>query len=380
MAAEGAFWHQVVLLAVGRLVYLNGETAKPLALVAELCPAALVDAEVPWSQARLAGEALLEMGLNRVDESVLGRELVVRVSRRLVQLVQGGHLSPVERAAAGNTLACLGDPRFRADAWQLPGEPLLGFVEIPAGTFLMGSTKGDQLASDAEKPQHKLSLPRYYVARYPVTVAQFRAFVDASGYIPEDEDCLHGLLNHPVVDITWYEALKYCQWLTERLREWEGTPEPLACLLRQEGWQVTLPSEAEWEKAARGNDGRRYPWGDMPDPTRDNYGETGILRTSAMGCFPTGASPFGCLDMAGNVVEWTRSLWGVDPGKPDYRYPYKPRDGRESLKAARNVARVLRGGVFISPLRLMRCAYRFRLNPLDSGADVGFRVAVCPCR
>ena len=130
----------------------------------------------------------------------------------------------------------------------------------------MGSKQGDQLASDDEMPQHKLSLPRYYIARYPVTVAQFRAFVDASGYTPEDEDSLHGLLNHPVVNITWYEALKYCQWLTERLREWEGTPEPLASLLRQEGWQVTLPSEAEWEKAARGTDGRLYPWGDDAGP------------------------------------------------------------------------------------------------------------------
>ena len=199
------------MLAVGRLVYLNGETGKPLALVAELCPAAMVDTEVAWSQARLAGEALLEMRLNRVDESVLGRELVLRVSRRLVQLLQGGHLSPVERAAAGNTLAYLGDPRFRADAWHLPDEPLLGFVEIPAGPFLMESKQGGQLASDDEMPQHKLSLPRYYIARYPVTVAQFLAFMHESGYIPEDEDSLHGLLNHPVVNITRYEALKYCQ-------------------------------------------------------------------------------------------------------------------------------------------------------------------------
>jgi formylglycine-generating enzyme required for sulfatase activity len=280
-----------------------------------------VDAEVPWSQARLAGEALLEMGLNRVDESVLGRELVVCVNRRLIQLVQGGHLRPVERAAAGNSLARLGDTSFRADAWYLPDEPLLGYVEIPAGPFLMGSTKGDRLASDDEMPQHKLCLLRYYVARYPVTVAQFRAFVDASGYTPEDKDSLHGLPNHPVVNLTWYEVLKYCQWLTERLREWEETPEPLASLMRRGSWQVTLPSEVEWDKAARGTDGRIYPWGTTLDPTRANYSDTRINPTSAVGSFPSGSSPAGCLDMAGDVWEWTRSLWGESYSETRFIYP-----------------------------------------------------------
>jgi formylglycine-generating enzyme required for sulfatase activity len=106
------------------------------------------------------------------------------------------------------------------------------------------------------------------MARYPVTVAQFRAFVEASGYQPQDGDGLRGLPNHPVVNVIWYDALKYCEWLTDRLRSWEGTPEPLAILLRPEGWWVSIPSEAEWEKAARGTDGRIYPWGDEPDPIR----------------------------------------------------------------------------------------------------------------
>lgn len=380
MAAEGAFWHQVALLAVCRLVYLNGETAKPLALVAELCPAVVVDTDVAWSQAWLAGEAPLEMGLNRIGETALGRELVARVRGRLVQLLQGGHLSPVERAAAGNTMAYLGDPRFRANAWQLPDEPLLGLVESPAGPFLMGSKQGDQQALDDEMPQHKVTLRRYYVACYPGTVAQFQAFVDASGYSPEDEDSLHGLLNHPVVSITWYEALKYCQCLTERLREWEGTPEPLASLLRQERWQVTLPSEAEWEKAARGTRGRIYPWGTTPAPTRDNYFDTGIFTTSAVGCFPTGGSPYGCLDMAGNVREWTRSLWGTDSRQPDFNYPYDPGDGRENQEAPGGTRRVLRGGAFNYADELVRCAFRDLDSPLNTPRVTGFRVVVLPSR
>jgi hypothetical protein len=101
----------MVLLAVGRLIYLNGDTAKPLTLVAELCPARLENTEVAWRQAWLAGDVLLEMGRNRVRDSALGRELDERVRQRLIELLHTGYLSPVERAAAGNTLARLGDPR-----------------------------------------------------------------------------------------------------------------------------------------------------------------------------------------------------------------------------------------------------------------------------
>ena len=121
----------------------------------------------------------------------------------------------------------------------------------------MGSDpKKDQFAEENEIPQHPLNLPRYYIAKYPVTVGQFQAFVSESSFQPEDPDCVKGLANHPVVNITWYEAMKYCQWLTEKLRGWSGTAEPLGSLIREQGWQVMLPSEAEWEKAARGSDGR----------------------------------------------------------------------------------------------------------------------------
>jgi formylglycine-generating enzyme required for sulfatase activity len=245
--------------------------------------------------------------------------------------------------------------------------------------FLMGSKTGDRLAFTDEMPQHKITPPRDYIARYPVTVAQFRAFVDESGHTPEDEDSLRGLPNHPVVNVTWYETLKYCEWLTERLREWEETPEPLASLLRHQGWQVTLPSEAEWEKAARRTDGQIYPWGNTPVPTRAIYDDTGINSTSAVGCFSAGASLSGCLDMAGNVWEWTRSLWRRSWEKPDYSYPYRPTDGRENLNASRDVARVLRGGAFNHHHRNVRCAYRNRNNPNNSNRNIGFWVVVRTC-
>jgi formylglycine-generating enzyme required for sulfatase activity len=386
LVAEGAFWQEVVLLAVGRLVYLNGDIDKPLALVGELCPKRQVDDEVAWRQAWLAGEALLEMGLNRVQDSVLGQDLVRRVRDRLVVLVAQGRLRSVERAAAGRALAKLGDPRFRADAWYLLNEPLLGFVEIPAGSFLIGTQEEDFLdllrqfggESDWYKndiPQRDISLPTYYIARHPVTQAQYWAFVQATGHRPptarfewerpyewsNGHPPLH-LLNHPVVLVTWDDARCYCDWLMAQLRTWKRMPEPLATLLCKEGWQVRLPTEAEWEKAARGTDGRIFPWGDEPDPRRANYSDTGIGTTSAVGCFPSGASPYGVLDLSGNVWEWTSSGWRHHGAQTRLLEPLA----------------VLRGGAFHYNVRFVRCAGRIKFNMDHMSGNFGFRVVVVP--
>ncbi len=380
LVVEGAFWREVILLAVGRLVHLVGDKARPLALAAELCPRMAESGELAWRKAWLAGDVLLEMGLNRVQDSDLGRELLERVQGRLASLLRAGALAPVERAAAGASLARLGDPRFRADAWHLPDEPLLGFVHVPEGAFLMGSdARKDRWArKEWETPQHELFLPAFYMARYPVTVAQFRAFVESSGRRPRDPNSLRGLPNHPVVWVTWHEALAYCDWLTERLRAWQATPEPLAGLLRGQGWRITLPSEAQWEKAARSDDGRIFPWGDEFNIQWANSRETGIGSTSAVGCFLGGASPYGVEGMIGNAWEWTRSLWGLEWEKPDYGYPYNPGDGRENLDADDSHSRVLRGGSFNYYEYSLRCAARNFVNPGNRLDYLGFRVCASP--
>jgi formylglycine-generating enzyme required for sulfatase activity len=277
---------------------------------------------------------------------------------------------------------------------------MLGFVEVPPGPFLMGSEKScDPLAYNNELPQHAIILATYYIARNPVTMAQFWAFVQATRYermaratvrwhsdialfdelrarqpLDGDERLLP---DHPVVGVTWYEALEYCDWLTKYLREWEGTPEPLASRLRQEGWRVTLPSEPEWEKAARGTDGRIYPWGSDFDTTRVNCAEatksTGGT-TSAVGSFPSGASPYAVEDISGNVWEWTRSIWGAYPYPADER----GRVGRENLEVTGDALRTVRGGAFFVNPRSVRCAARMRKKPTDCYGGVGFRVVACP--
>lgn len=377
LAGEGARWREVILLAVGRLVYVSGDLVQPLALAAELCPAdGPGDLEIGWRKAWLAGEVLNEIGAERVAGYALGRELRERVPARLVDLIRGGWLAPRERAAAGDTLAQLGDPRFRRDAWSLPAEPLLGFVEIPAGEFLMGSDPDRDLAArPEEQPQHPVQLPRYFIGRYPVTVAQFGAFVAESGYQPTNPGCLRGSPNHPVVRVRFDDALTFCDCLGTALRDWDESPEPLAGLLRGGGYRITLPSEAEWERAARGTDGRLYPWGNNPpEPRYANYRETGIGDTSPVGSFPEGASPWGCLDMAGNVWEWTRSGWGESWEKPDFRYPYASGDGREDLAAAH----VFCGGAFAHDEPPLRCAFRIGLNVHIGISFLGFRVVVSP--
>jgi formylglycine-generating enzyme required for sulfatase activity len=251
---------------------------------------------------------------------------------------------------------------------------MLGFVEIPEGAFTMGSDDPeDSWAFGTASPAHPLHLETYYITRYPVTVDQFRVFVQASGYQPSHLG-LEGLSNHPVVYVSWQDAMAYCDWLTKQFRSHLDTlPKPLAERLRDTYARVMLPSEAEWEKAARGPNGFFYPWGNEADPNRANYGDTGINTTSAIGCFPGGASiPYGVEDLSGNVAEWTRSI------QEDYPYPHdiEGRTQREDLQSSGDELRVRRGGAFRHDPQDVRCAVRLVYDARLAHYYVGFRVVL----
>ena len=320
----------------------------------------------------LAGAALLELEKPQAEQ----RQAQARL---LAQALEDVH-SPASaemRVRAGRTLNALGDARFRPDRFFLPDDPLLGLIEIPAGPFLMGSDpKRDENAKDGEQPQHTPDLPAFWISRYPTTTAQFRAFVQASGYEPADARSLRGDDNCPVVHVTWHDAQAYCRWLDGELRALAPAMLLDAPPAERSFWQglasgklkMGLPSEAQWEKAARGVDGRIYPWGDKFDPNLANMGDTGIGTTSAVGCFPGGVSPYGALDMAGNVLEWTRSLYEG--------YPYHPEDGREDLGGKGD--RVLRGGAWGDFEYYVRSSFRVRSGPSDGNDCIGFRCARSP--
>ena len=250
---------------------------------------------------------------------------------------------------------------LRRPAW----EPEM--VLIPAGEFLMGSDPGtDRDADEEEQPQHTIYLPDYYLAKTPVTNAQYAAFVQATGHRQpkhwKGRKPPEGKEDHPVVYVSWHSAVAYCNWLSQVT-----------------GKTHRLPSEAEWEKAARGTDGRLWPWGNRWDPHKCNSHEAGPREPTPVGQYsPDGDSPYGCADMAGNVWEWTRSLWGWNFAKPDFGYPYDPGDGREDLKTGDHIARVLRGGAFFNEVGSVRCACRLGYSPNHRSRDFGFRVVAAP--
>lgn len=246
------------------------------------------------------------------------------------------------------------------------------FITIPAVPFRMGTPERDLSALARayggtresyreESPQSMVTLPAFEIAATPVTNALYAQFVAATGAPPpitwRGSSPPVDLHDHPVVDVSWHDAQAFCGWLTGERQKAESRRNPPS--------SFRLPTEAEWEHAARGTDGRVFPWGDEWDGERANTRESGYGSTTPVGAFPGGASPYGCLDMAGNVWEWTSTL--------DALYPYDPADGREDPAAAGR--RILRGGCYANPHGFARCACRFRLPPAVRNEFLGFRLA-----
>ncbi len=241
-------------------------------------------------------------------------------------------------------------------------------VSIPAGEFKMGSNEYDN-----EKPPHTVYLDEYRIGKYAVTVKQFGLFVKDTGYVTEAEskggaytwtgetwEKKEGINwknpgfeqedNHPVVCVSWNDALEYCKWLSGK-----------------KGGRLKLPTEAQWEKAARGTDGRKYPWDDRePDDTLANFDKK-IGKTTQVGMYPTGASPYGLLDMAGNVWEWCSDWYD-----PDY-YKNAPKKNPTGPYGGPHL-RVQRGGSWIFNVEDLSCSFRGNGTPNICNYSLGFRL------
>lgn len=243
-----------------------------------------------------------------------------------------------------NTPACL--------RWEADGKEM---ILIPGGSLLMGNDQGPA----KHQPQHSVHVESFYVDRYPITNQEYKQFVDETGHPvphydvswcdtsgynwdPETQSFPDGKADHPVVLVTWQDALAYARWAGKR-----------------------LPSEAEWELAARGPEGRIWPWGNKSAPGKSNTREAGVGATTPVHRHvPEGASPEGVADLIGNVWEWTSSLFR--------RYPYDAHDGRETLST--NGWRVLRGGSWLNDLYSARGYTRLDGDFIFFN-NVGFRCA-----
>ncbi|RIK33999.1 MAG: hypothetical protein DCC55_33910 [Chloroflexi bacterium] len=402
-------WREVTLLAGAKAA--RGTSSAIWQLVDALCfrepdDPAYSAADV-WG-AHLAGQALLEAA-NLSQISARHRPKVERIARSLTHALTSRALPPTERAQAGRTLARLGDPRR-----EVLGTDEMRFCLVPAGAFAQGD-RGERF----EIPYS------YWIARFPVTNAQFRLFMAADGYQearfwpeaahlnfwsergfqgrydsrprsePRPVGGPFGLPNHPVVGISWYEAFAFARWLTDYLHQRSLLPE---------GWIVRLPSEQEWEKAARGGEVitaqpvavslntvavrldeqpalvpnplpvRIYPWGDTADPECANFERTEIGATNSVGCFTQGVSPYGAEEMSGNVWEWTRSL---EQGQAT-RGKGGTGSEDENLAAHPEIPRLLCGGAYQYYEYFVRCAERYGSPPDDWNKLYGFRLVLAP--
>jgi formylglycine-generating enzyme required for sulfatase activity len=230
---------------------------------------------------------------------------------------------------------------------------------VRGGSFMMGSEEDEPDAGDDERPRHLVELRGFWLAETPVTNAQYAEYVKADGDAREPrywrDRGLSGR-DQPVVAVSWQEARAFCAWLS-----------------RESGWIITLPSEAQWEYAARGKDGRRYPWGnDPPDETRACFGlRTSTGRTAPVGQYPHGRGPFRHLDLAGNVWEWCRDA-GDDPSAYARAEAWSEVDPViEDLDAK---LRVCRGGGWYDPAHALRTARRSFCPAVGSSIAQGFRV------
>lgn len=303
------------------------------------------------------GEGMFRGALLAADLAGQNQSVREKIAAHLLAIVTEGFLSAPEREKAGRTLSVWGDPR-----------DLEALADVPGGVFTFGSNSHPN-----SSPPNRVTVDAFRIGVYPVTNAAYGAFIRETDRLWRSPDGFAAdRQNAPATDLTWHDARAYCDWLTVR---WRGEGRIAA------DEAVRLPTEPEWERAARGDQPDAgdevivYPWGSRWIDDAANSEEAGFNTTCTVGLFPKGRSPYGCHDMAGQVWEWGTTLWGEDMGTPSFRYPYAD-DGREAADAAPSIRRVLRGGCFSSGKLKANCTYRGSLEPAGFWRGNGFRIVV----
>lgn len=368
------WWREPILLLAG---HIATGTAKPARDFLTLLAAAGTTPDAQFSAAELAGCAALEWRDS-------GIALRAACGRRILDLLEDKtalkESQPVLRARAGDVLARLGDQRFDPQCLHLPVDAERGFVCIAADAdFKIGTRRADVKRIEAiigreveEYETNDAPTPtptsEFYIARYPVTVAQFRAFAEAT----DSTSCYARALTYPdtrpVSYINWADAKAYCDWLHGQFAAspaLAGTQ--IAQLIRTADWRLSLPSELEWEQAARGGvRNKLYSWGDEFDANQANVRESGIHASSAVGCFP--ANGYELHDMLGNVWEWTRSPWraGAHPQE----------DSDDGSAADQESPLLVRGGSWYFGGDYAPCTYRYGYPSVNRNVYLGFRVVL----
>ncbi|PPJ60986.1 hypothetical protein CBER1_02038 [Cercospora berteroae] len=305
----------------------------------------------PELHAQRAAILLAEHDLPTVDL----RERVLHLN---LAVLEEGKMKLPDRLAASIALSRLGDAR-----------DLVALQSVPLSRLTMGSPEHPN-----SEPVHGAVVRPFAIGRYPVTVREYKKFIqetDRDWSSPEQNDAARQ--NVPATDLTWYDAVAHCEWLTKVWRQSGRLPNDQ---------RVRLPTEPEWELAARGELGivgtgcNVYAWGAGWKTDACNSEELGLDQPCAVGVFAGGASPFQCHDMAGNVWEWCSTLWGENMAEPSYKFPYNSNDGREDIEATGSVRRVLRGGCFSSGKLKANCTYRGSLEANGRWRGNGFRIVV----
>ncbi len=344
----GGWWEETILLYIG---YWSTVSPKKSSGMVEWILKTGKNYNMDLAGIRLLGaRALCDLQPSQRDPRVvsLAREEMVRLVESDVDLKK--------RFQAGELLGSLGDMRI-----NVLNPPM---VLVEAGKFTRGSEEDKD-----EKPVRQIYLDEFMMGKYPVTNQEFRAFIDDKGYETKDYWTSEGWQwrqkenisgprywhdrqwngpNFPVVGVSWYEAAVYANWLTKKT-----------------GNRYYLPTEAQWEKDARGSRGFRYPWGDTLDKNKWNSDECGRNRTGPVGIFPSGKSPYGCMDMAGNVLEWCSDWYGE-------KY-YKESSSKNPSGPSFGSDRVLRGGGWVLVAPNCRAAFRVGFRPASRG-EAGFRL------